>query len=837
VTGRALLAAAALCALAAACGSSTPPAVTIGLRQPAALAVFRGKTLDDTATVKPYLAVANAARNDLTIIDATDDTAVSAPIQLRALTVPVAERPALLVSASLGDDAPAVAADDRPDLLVAVSAGDSVLQVVTTWDPSNTVFSDPTPAPPEAPLAVDLGFDVLALTAVPSPAGTARVAAALAGRRVALVEYGRGTDGASIVLVGSTVSAPLAFQPLALAAAPDGDPDPDGVLTAIYAATLDEIEPGVFGVAEILPDLILPDPGVTPVRALDARGPTRLVAVARLRERAPLSSAADASAFAGQTPVVRVYAVLDESGCGLDQRIDCGVVTLAPETGSIAADWMPPGAGQMPYRAPIPIPGRPLALAVAQPPAVPPSPDLPQYAGDGMRLYGGTNLMATTAVAAVASDDGKVYFLDLGRFKAVTGVSTLAGLGATVAAPTAVDVTTATGPVQRRLWLERDDGTFVPDLAAGAPDVAAAAGVVGRTPGWTRTASWTVTHQGVLGADLATRSAQAGLVGPSRWLALQVPYGTGLAEIVKVWHPAFGVRATGASGDGDIVEITTATIDGCASSATTLDARIDGLLAPTAEYPGGALLLGEEPAPAGATAEEIAARLDCFTKIGTTDTRVTVSLRARGLVLVSPTVGYAGRPVPGVRYELAYPAEGEDALVAPTACPLADWDGSYPLPPALLACDEVCRATCERAVLARKARRVHHNFESCDTPGSPADCATLFAGVTLPNAVGPALAFRVGVQEKADAATDWPVADTGADGVRALSLSFGTAGGDAPPISPTVTGSPYLASGAIAFDRSPVSAAAGYRFLVSYTADMVLDTSPQLNPPEAVVIR
>jgi hypothetical protein len=70
-----------------------------------------------------------------------------------------------------------------------------------------------------------------------------------------------------------------------------------------------------------------------------------------------------------------------------------------------------------------------------------------------------------------------------------------------------------------------------------------------------------------------------------------------------------------------------------------------------------------------------------------------------------------------------------------------------------------------------------------------------------------------------------------------MSLSIGTTGGDTPLSAAAATGSPYLASGAIAFDRSTVNAAAGYRFLVSYTADMVLDASPHVNPPEAIVIR
>jgi hypothetical protein len=461
-----------------------------------------------------------------------------------------------------------------------------------------------------------------------------------------------------------------------------------------------------------------------------------------------------------------------------------------------------------------------------------------------MRLHGGAFDVVTTAVAAVASDDGKVYFLDLGRFKAVTPSSTLAGLGATVAAPTPVAVGTA--GASRRLWIQdQDDETGV---VFAADDAAAAE--IGRTPGWTRSAGWTVAYQGVLHPSLAAQPAEARLVGTTRWLALQVPHVTGdgrrvVSEVVRLWHPAFGVRATGAGGDGDIVEIPTATIEGCASAYTTrgietpptsLDARVDALLPPTADYPGGALGLGEEPAPAGEAPEATEARAECFAKIGATDTRVTATLRARGLVLTSLALGYAGRPAVGALYRLAYPAaSGDDEDDLAGTCPLVDWDGRFPVPPEL-ACDDACRVTCEPAVLARKARRVHNNFEDCAfDPSQQAGCSTLYGHLTLPNADGPALAFRVGVQERGATDAAWSPAPASA-AVRGMALALTTQSG-ADLLSAPATGSLYLASGAIAFDRSLVNAAAGYRFLVSYTADVVLDASPHVNPLDAVVIR
>lgn len=833
---RALLVA-ALAALATACGDDSPPTVTIGFRQPAALAVFRGVTLDDTANVRPYIAVANAGRNDLTILDATDDTSVAAPVQLKALVLPVAERPMLLAAASLGDGA------DKADLLVAVSAGDSVLQVVTTWDATNTVFTEPGEGSP----AVDLVDDVIALVALPSAPGTARVAAALAGGKIAVASWTRAADGLAIALGGAPSVVTLPFQPVALAAAPD-DPLQADVQTAIYAATLDPIGPGVFGVAEISPDL-------SSVTALGARGPTRLVAAARLRERGAPSTAKDRTAFdfaAG--PMVRVYAVLDESGCGVDKPIDCGVVTLAPELSS-AADAIPDDwAGRMPYRAPIPIPGRPLALAVAQPPVVPPSPELTQYAGDAMRVFGGASELATTGVGIVASDDGKSYFLDLGRFKVITAATTLGTIGATVATPSPMDTAADATQLRRRLWVQDPGaGTFVPDLATGNPDLATAATLVKRTPGWTRTTSWTISYQKEL-PDLAGRSAEAGNdAAGSPWLAMQVGYGTAprrLTQVVKLWHPALGVR------EGDIAVIKAAGVPGCVgtpppgTAAGTAEENIRrefelpiaSLLPPTVEYPGGAVSLS---APVAESPETLAAWTACYEGLrsaGAILPRLSATLRAGGFVVTGAAVGYAGRPqevAPSSwSYALAYPAasEGdEDDLVA--ACPLADWDGIAVVP--VTTCAAACRATCERAVLARKARRVHHNFESCATPDGPADCLTLFAGVTLPagdvvddlgvSRPGPVVSFRFGVQE-----VD---AGAGVDPVRGLTLVVSTAGGET-PLSPALTaGSPYLASSAVAFDRSTVAASAGYRFLVSYTGDMVLDTTPQLNPPDAVVIR
>ena len=152
-------------------------------------------------------------------------------------------------------------------------------------------------------------------------------------------------------------------------------------------------------------------------------------------------------------------------------------------------------------------------------------------------------------------------------------------------------------------------------------------------------------------------------------------------------------------------------------------------------------------------------------------------------------------------------------------------------PPPLTSCDEGCRTTCERAVLARKARRVHNNFEICSTDGDTAwetECNARYGTPTSPVFDGPVVSLRFGVQDVDTGAATAPV--------RGISLAISTTGYT--PLVPAIaTGSPYLASSAIAFDRSPIVPAAGYRFLVSYTGDMVLDTTPQGTPAEAIVIR
>jgi hypothetical protein len=248
-------------------------------------------------------------------------------VALRTLVYPVPGRPALLASADLGDG--------KADLLVAVSAGDSKLQVLRTWTTDGDVVDPP----------VELGGDVVALVAVPSAQGTARIAAALSGERLAVVTFTRSTadDGTAIDVAGATVvpSDPLGFQPVALAVIP-------GDQTRVWAATPDDLG-GVNGVAGIDPTGV---PSVAVV--LNALAPTRLVAAALLWEATGASTTVKADAFdLGAPRVSRVYAILDEEGCGLHAPIACGLVALDPATGTLALDPTPAGSMHAPFRAPL----------------------------------------------------------------------------------------------------------------------------------------------------------------------------------------------------------------------------------------------------------------------------------------------------------------------------------------------------------------------------------------------------------------------------------------------------------------------------------------------------
>jgi hypothetical protein len=859
VTRASFVAAAALAAAAAGCGKSSTPSVTGQLRQPSSIATFVGFTVANGSQLLPYVAIANTDRNDLTILNPIDDSVVKAPVQLRPLAIPV-ERPALLASTSLGEET--TPEGRKADLLVVVSSGSSRLQLVQTWNPANTIADQAN----GVTYAVDLPGDVLAAVPIPSVAPrTARLAVAITGQRLAIVHYRRSDDGVGIEpdTTGgpAVVVQPLAFEAASLATMP-GDPD------HVYVATRDPIPTlatPVLGVAQLD---VSARAGPWPARALGARAGTRLVTAAALHaERRDDAIATDTTAFGGQPPAKRIYAVLDEGSCGHDRAIDCGIVAIDPALdtatrgNSIPDDWTSAlGERWMPYRAPIQLPARALAIAASQPPALPPSADDADqvYHGDFMRLAG-TGNWATTAVGAVATADGQLRFLDLGRFKEATIIAvpptTVAGVGVTVP------------QTDNRLWLQDDSGQFV----ATSRDARVAA--IGVTPGWTPNEFWTVGYQAALPrlsqrrADVGSCAAAPGCAGgdPAApiWLAVQFagpgPAGPDrkVTQVARLFHPALGVH------EGDIVVFpadvagpacvgtsppgTSATND--ATTPHQFEAQIKNLLGPDAGRPGGFVTLTKRvrlenepprktPVP-GEPKDQWEKWDDCFdalkTKIddsGGIVPGIVVSIHAQELVLTGSTLGYAGRPRFGQTFLLQHRAtdashrlvggDDEDALVA--ACPLVDWDGT--LPPPTCGGGACLRDLCESAVLARKTRRLVHVSEDCGTNQTCIDRSAAL-GLAYPVANGPLLRLRVDQQDVRN------TSNTLRD--RTLSLSFNTTNG----VAYTAIGAAAVAlpNAAITFDRSPFDQAGSYRFLVTYPAGLVVDASPVVSPVSGAFIR
>lgn len=667
MTIRLRLAALALAAALAACGKSSKTTPGLLLGEPSAVAAFRGYTTkfpDLLQPPHPYLAIANAATNDLTIVDAVDDVGVSAPVALRSLVYPVPGRPALLASAGLGDG--------KADLLVAVSAGDSKLQVLRTWTTDGDVVDPP----------VELGGDVVALVAVPSPQGTARIAAALAGRQIAVVTFTR--DSGDAIVAGVPQIATFDFQPIALAATPD-DPTVDGIQTTVWAATRDL--DGVVGIG------ITADGTPTLGDFLNARAPTRLVAAARLRERAdatfdPVAATTlSIAAFANQPTVERVYAILDESGCGPRAAIACGLVALDPDsvTTPLPPDPVPAGTTvpgmQAQFRAPIPIPGAALGLAAAQPPAVAPPGVDPTYAGTYMRIQTAAGERWTTAAAAVASTDGHVYFVDLGRWE-IPGEQTVA--------PTA--------------------------KTSAAVNPEASATNLRYTPGYTPDATWTATWEGELPGLVSRRAESGGATGVVPvvpWLALQVRNDGNFSEVGRVYDPTLGVHV----GDLALIELSDTDPAAVGSCAGIFEAAVDELLTSVgheSEYPGGALRLGKL---AGHPEWDA-----CVDALASGKTGLRASVRAGGWVLVRGTGAAAalvGRPQRDTEFTVQW--ESEDAL----SCPV--W-------PPVTSCDTTCRSNCETLLRARLARRIGY-VPSLGDPQGPTLAFTLGlrSGLTTPS--------------------------------------------------------------------------------------------------------
>ncbi|HYG66752.1 MAG TPA: hypothetical protein VD838_03805, partial [Anaeromyxobacteraceae bacterium] len=431
---------------------------------------------------------------------------------------------------------------------------------------------------------------------VPAVAGAARFLVAMNAGRLAVIRAERQGDGSVQLRLEGTLALGGAapFDVVSLAASPDG--------RHVYAASQDLVtgSDGIafMGVAEI--DTLGDDPAAWTVRAIDARAGTYGVAAARVVER----SLDDADVFDYDELVnggrLLVYALPDRSTCGPTRSIDCGILTLDPETGRIAEDPV----GEMPYRAPMTLPVLPIAIttwdrvpeakAAADVIAHPGNTQagLPAVTAPGIRYAPGTGSRVTSALALVTGADGLAYSVDLGRWGPGSDQSLLREPLQT----RVYDVSVVTDPrvaPQIGMWREageptEEDPTPEPELQVTAATLGGAMLV---TPGYTPDDRWTLGWQyplsGLEGrrAELV-RDETLGLV-----LAMHTRESANGAvawrDVVGLYSPQLGVHV------GDVVEIGLNVSDALPEACEAAgEGRVARILPPDPErWPGGALVL------------------------------------------------------------------------------------------------------------------------------------------------------------------------------------------------------------------------------------------------------
>jgi hypothetical protein len=899
-----------LAAGAVACGKgSAEPG--LGLVDASAVAVFNGVAVEKNPGVHPYVAIANASRDELVLVDALDDKPVLAPVWIRSLEIPIPEaRPAFLVAGKLGDGtgdgidpADATGAGLRADLLVVAPAAmaasgtalASVVHVVDTWSGKPGVV----PA-----LDVRLDGAIQAMTAGPVPTldaggtwratpGQVRLYVALSGERLAVITYARDPSDPTYPDKAIRVASGPVYQDLAVgadrfqatglallkgvdvdtsspAAFKDSDPvDP----RFLFAATPDPVPVAgsggttfVLGVAELD---VTGTPGSFTWRGLSARAPTTVVGAMRLRERIPNdveTDVAKTSDFFQTTPVDRVYAAIDPGACGFEFPVGCGIAVIDRATGLPAAD----PAGLMPYVAPMNLPGDAIAIVPSRPPGVGPDDAGGLNAAFApplwMRIAPGSGQRATSAVAAVPSTDGRVYFADLGRYTVPNNVSMIEGTTTSAGVTSVLSVQVGSSPAALGVWRV--------DEAAGTVDLvfttATAKSAIVLTPGFTTTETFTVEYQPIL-PGLAGQRADLGTASDGRaWLALQqhVPAGSShLERVVRLYSPALGIHR------GDIVVLDTskvsATLAACppddptttAKNEALIEAQVADFLVPDpARYPGGALVLGHDPTGNA----KWAACLDALAASPPADGAVTVELRAAGLAMIGTSAGYLGRPTisstaPSLirdanrpeydGFRLIYRVPGASGLEAldedALACPLMPW----PADPSAVDCrDDTCRSTCERLLLARKARRFYYVSDKCNTLSAQSTCAEDWPGPTqdpakptdfrpydFPIANGPVIAFKLGITGATPSRPDLGM-------TRGLALVISTRAGLAPAHrGPTsLNYSQTVQTGVVPFDRTrfdPKYRNDGYRYYASSASGFALDFSPSTSANLTTTLR
>jgi hypothetical protein len=791
------------------------------------VAVFRGIGWDQPGVLRPLVAVANTHGDDLRIIDAVSNKVITAPTLVAALTVPTEPRPSLIAAGSLHD----TAVDGTPvamaDLLVVAPRGQvarplpapagtfgSLIQSVVTWAAETRVAE-----------TVDLG-DLLpdatltALLVVPVPvldatglawrptAGTAKVVACTSDGALVSIRATRLASGA-IQLEAPPVAQLLGFTCLDLAISSDG--------TRLYAATLDPIPGagGLLGVAEFDNTVLNGD---LPVRALSAGLGTTQVAVL---EVAPFidndPNHVELDLFGPSVP--RVYASLDPGACGVDRSMPCGIAAIDPVAGGLAPD----PAGELPYQLPVRLPGDVVDIAVSGPPA------RTDTGREGLlKLDSGTGVRFVNGFAAVATSSGRIYLVDLPHFSVGNQLQALSPSGGTRVISSQGAIPGADS-AEIGIWSRPLTGAPVVQF-----DLQATGGIV-VTPGYTDSEIFTIAYQGSLPGLEARRALAHVSSGPPSWIAVQEATGlTGSGtspwrDVARLYDPRLAVQV------GDLVQVTAFPAGSCSLGAFEL--VVTALLPPDPLlYPGGAVSVAPVAVPPASGDPA------CLPQGA--DSPVTVTFRVPNLVLTGNVTGYAGRPeVVATAPETAAPFEFKYQDERLLACPIMQDDpGAWPPAAADLAACEAdptsCRATCEKLVLARRARRIFYMTDGCGptTTTSGQACTDRWVtsmGLQFPLPRGPALAFKVGITDP----TKRLVLKRGA------ALSFTTLSGMSPynrTPSVGVTGTGVTAPhGLVLFDRSvatglPNDAIHGY---AAFADNLVLDFAPWSSVNPAVTIR
>jgi hypothetical protein len=712
------------------------------LNGPQGVAVYRGYGLDQPGVLRPLVAVANTRGDDLRIIDAITDKPLEGPTLVAALSVPLEPRPSLIAAGSLHDRAVDGTEARKADLLVVAPRGQvprpapaaagtfgAVIQVIVTWD-DRTRVADSFDLGDLLPTAALTG---LVVAPVPESdgaggwrpaAGKARVLATSTDGALVSIEATRDATSDAILL-GTPVVQLLGFAGLDLAVSSDG--------TGLYVATLDPIPPsGLLGVAEL--DNTAAPPAMA-VRALSTRiGTTRVAALDVAPFLDNLPSTPELDSFGPAVP--RVYAVLDPASCGRDRSVPCGIAVVDPALGALAAD----PAGELPFQLPIEVPGEVVDLTVSGPPKVS---DRAGY----LKFDPGSGLRWTQAFAAVSTTAGRVYLVDLSHFAVGNVVSPLVGTSTTrvVASGSYLPSNlSALDSAAIGTWYEAAGVESAVQFAASAKDGIAV------TPGYTRSETFAVTYQGKL-PGLSSRQAVIHVASGAP-IRVAVQEATGLSgpgtsawrTVARLYDPRLAVQVS----DRVDVEVFPSGIcpNGNVELVVTKLLPPDPLL-----YPGGAVeVVPAVPQPSGADAA-------CLPQ---GDTAVTASFLAWDMVLVGSTSGYAGRPpvVPDTpesapRFEFGY--ADEQAL----SCPIMP-DDPEAWPPAQGAIDAcqadvaTCRETCERLVLARRARRSFYMTDSCPPVAGTTESACVArwvttGGLTFPMPKGPVVAFKLGITDHA----------------------------------------------------------------------------------------